>query len=75
VADALVDARGLVLMLNAADVMAMTVPPPPPPPRADDPADELGLVATTLPAELDAYALAASVAAVERSPATAANAA
>ena len=35
--------------------------------------DHLGLRVDTLPAELVAYAAAASVAAVERSPATAAN--
>jgi hypothetical protein len=38
-----------------------------------DPRDVFGLVTTTLPTELLAKAVAASVAAVERSPATAAN--
>ena len=40
-----------------------------------DPGDVFGLVTTTLPTEPVAEAVAAAVAAVERSPATAANAA
>jgi hypothetical protein len=48
-------------------------PPPPPPGVSVDRGDELGLMITTLPTELSANALAAAVAAVERSPATAAN--
>src|SRR5450631_823397 len=47
--------------------------PPPPPGVSVDRGDELGLIITTLPTELSANALAAAVAAVERSPATAAN--
>ena len=50
-----------------------TVGAPPPPGLLLDPGDVFGLVTTTLPTELLAKAVAASVAAVERSPATAAN--
>src|SRR5450432_1620471 len=48
-------------------------PAPPPPGVSVDRGDELGLTIITLPTELSANALAAAVAAVERSPATAAN--
>ena len=46
-----------------------------PPPAVDvaEPADRFELVAGTLPVELDAELVAATVAAVERSPDTAAN--
>jgi len=47
--------------------------PPPPPGVTVERDDPFGLITITLPTELVAKAVAASVAAVERSPATAPN--
>ena len=63
------------LIFNPVDVScsAATEPPPPLPGKVLRDAATFRLVTTTLPAELDAEAAATSVAAVERSPATAAK--
>jgi len=71
---AVVDVVGVVpVVVAVVAVIWINVGPPPPPGFVVAAADLFGLTITTLPTELVAEALAASAAAVERSPATAAN--
>src|SRR5258706_15744347 len=64
---------GLARVTTGAVSWASAETPPPPPGVRVDRGDALGLITITLPTELSANAVAAAVAAVERSPATAAN--
>jgi hypothetical protein len=61
------------VMLKPGDENWISEAAPPPPLASIVLLDAFGLIAWILPVELDADMLAASVAAVERSPATAAN--
>jgi hypothetical protein len=70
---ALVDVPFVLGMVRTGAVSWTSAETPPPPPVVRFPRGEFGLKIITLPTELVANAVAASVAAVERSPATAAN--